>query len=137
MPTVLVATDADWVDRSVRSSLSVRGHQVATVNEGADVAPAVAELSPDLAIIDFQIGAMGGPAVTWDLRLESEMGRLPHTPVLLLLDRQADVFLARECGADSWVTKPLDPLAIAQAVDGLLGVEPLDPGPSRERSTSL
>ncbi len=118
--TVLVATDADWVDRAVRSALSVRGHEVARVSEGVDVAPGVAELAPDLVIVDFQIGAMGGPAVTWDLRLESEMGRLPHTPVLLLLDRQADVFLARECGADDWVTKPLDALTIGRAVDRLL-----------------
>lgn len=105
----------------------MRGHQVARVSEGADVAPAVKQLAPDLAVVDFQIGSMGGPAVTWDLRLEAEMGRLPHTPVLLLLDRRADVFLARECGADEWVIKPLDPLAIGQAVDRLLDTgAPLD-----------
>ena len=43
----------------------------------------------DLAIVDSQIGTMGGIAVALDLRLEADAGRLDPCPVLLVLDRQA------------------------------------------------
>ena len=36
-------------------------------------------------------------------------------PVLLLLDRVADVHLAKRCGADGWLIKPLDPLRLRRA----------------------
>ena len=50
------------------------------------------------------------------LRLDASSGRLPHVPVLMLLDRVADVFLARRSGADGWIVKPLDPLRLRRAV---------------------
>ena len=56
---------------------------------------------------------MGGMATCMDLRLEESGGRLPHVPVLMLLDRRADVFLARRAGADGWVVKPLDSIRLA------------------------
>ncbi len=40
--------------------------------------------------------------------------------MLLLLDRRADVFLARRAGADGWVVKPLDSLRLARAMETLL-----------------
>ena len=68
----------------------------------------VAESTPDLVVLDLQIGNMGGIAACLHLRHEAGAGRLPDVPVLMLLDRQADVFLAKRSGADGWVVKPLD-----------------------------
>ena len=70
----------------------------------------------DIGIFDLQIGSMGGMAVTMALRLDASSGRLPHVPVLMLLDRVADVHLARRSGADGWIVKPLDPLRLRRAV---------------------
>ena len=67
----------------------------------------------DIAIFDLQIGSMGGMAVTMSLRLDESAGGVPHVPVLMLLDRVADVHLARRSGADGWLVKPLDPLRVA------------------------
>ena len=33
----------------------------------------------------------------------------------MLLDRVADVHLAKRCGADGWLVKPLDPLRLRRA----------------------
>ena len=78
----------------------------------------------DLAIVDMQIGTMGGVAVALDLRLEVDAGRLEAVPVLLLLDRRADVFLARRSGVEGWLVKPLDPLRVRRAVRAVLAGEP-------------
>jgi DNA-binding response OmpR family regulator len=83
------------------------------------VAAAVAAQTPDIAILDLQIGSMGGMAVTMDLRLDHSSGALPHVPVLMLLDRVADVHMARRSGAEGWIIKPLDALRLRKAVNAL------------------
>ncbi len=71
-------------------------------------------------VLDLQIGNMGAMATCMDLRLEESGGRVPHVPVLFLLDRRADVFLARRAEADGWVIKPLDPIRLRKAIRTIL-----------------
>ena len=119
MPDVLIASDALTVRDEVRSVLD-HTDRVRQVTRGVHVGPAVRERTPDLVIFDLQIGKMGGMATCSDLRLEAGVGRLPHVKVLMLVDRRADVFLARHSGADGWVVKPLDPVRLGQAVRAIL-----------------
>ena len=42
----------------------------------------------------------------------------------MLLDRDADVFLARRSGADGWVVKPLDAFSLRRAATAILAAEP-------------
>jgi len=79
------------------------------------VAGLVRERTPDLIILDLQIGTMGGIAVTMDMRLDESGGLLPHVPILVLLDRKADIHMARRSGADGWLIKPLDALRLRRA----------------------
>lgn len=93
---------------------------VRELTRGAQVLPAVHERLPDLAIVDLQIGKMGGMATAHELHLEEGAGRLGHVPVLMLLDRRADVFLARRAHAAGWVVKPLDPMRLSRAISTVL-----------------
>ncbi|MDP9069834.1 MAG: response regulator [Actinomycetota bacterium] len=121
MPDVLVASDEAWVREEVASVLSTLADTtVREVSSGAAVAPAVQEAPPDLVVADLQIGNMGGFAVCLELHLEESAGRLPHVPVLLLLDRRADVFLGRRADVEGWLIKPLDPIRLRKAVTALL-----------------
>ena len=125
MPDVVVAADEEWVRDEVRSVLSGRPDTtVREVASGPAVLAAAQEAHPDLVILDFQIGNMGAVAVCLDLRLEEGAGRLDHVPVLMLLDRRADVFLARRAGADGWLVKPLDPIRLRRAVGDVLEGRP-------------
>jgi DNA-binding response OmpR family regulator len=116
---VLLATDADWIHDEVEAALD-GDHTVVRVRRGADVRTAVAEQAPALVILDLQIGNMGGMAACMDLRLEAGAGRLPDVAVLMLLDRDADIFLARRSDADGWLIKPLDSFRLRKAADALL-----------------
>ncbi len=120
MPTVLIATDTDAVADEVAAALGDEGTTVLRVRAGVDVPPAVEEHEPDLVVLDLQIGNMGAMAVASHLRAESAMDRLPDTAVLMLLDRQADVFLARRSDADGWLVKPLDSFRLRRAAKALL-----------------
>ena len=90
------------------------------VTNGRLVSPAVAERAPDIAILDMQVGSMGGMAITMDLRLDHSSGALPNVPILMLLDREADVHMARRSGANGWIIKPLDALRLRKAVNAIV-----------------
>ena len=90
------------------------------MTNGRLVAPAVAERTPDIAILDMQVGSMGGMAITMDLRLDHSSGALPNVPILMLLDREADVHMARRSGANGWIIKPLDALRLRKAVNAIV-----------------
>lgn len=124
MPDILVATDAPWLLDEINSVLSSADTTVRGVTDGAEVRDTVDRDVPDLVILDMQIGQMGGIATCLDLRLEESGGRLPRVRVLILLDRRADVFLARRADVDGWLVKPLSPIRLRKAVTDLLAGRP-------------
>lgn len=91
------------------------------VRKGADVEAAVAEVDPVAVLLDLQIGNMGGIAACLNLRLEERAGRLDVRKILILLDRDADIFLARRAEADGWLIKPLDAFRLRRAVTTVIG----------------
>lgn len=113
---ILIATDAQWVLDEVTAALDSPSTSFTVITNGRDVASAVRRQTPDIAILDMQVGTMGGMAITMDLRLDQSSGALPKVPVLMLLDRAADIHMARRSGADGWTIKPLDALRLRKAV---------------------
>lgn len=113
---ILIATDARWVVDEVVAALDSPSTTFEVITNGRNVAGAVAKRAPDIAILDMQVGSMGGMAITMDLRLDQSDGRLPKVPVLMLLDRKADIHMARRSGADGWTIKPLEALRLRKAV---------------------
>ena len=117
---VLLATDSDSVHDAIDAALGSNDTQIARVRAGLEVLDAVRGQGPDLVICDLQIGNMGGMATCLDLRMEAEMGRVPNTRVLMLLDREADVYLAKQARSDGWLVKPLDAVSVQRAVTAVL-----------------
>ncbi len=120
MPHVLLATDADALAEDVFAALVEEGTTVSRVRGGVDVRPAVAALEPDLVVLDLQIGNMGGVAASIDLRLEAEAGRVPETRILMLLDREADRWIARQARADAELVKPVQAFQLRRAARALM-----------------
>jgi two-component system nitrate/nitrite response regulator NarL len=113
---VLIATDAQYVLDDVTSALGTPDTSFTICRDGRDVTDAVKRRTPDIAVLDLQVGSMGAMAVTMNLRLDESGGRLPHVPVVMLLDRLADVHLARRSCAEAWLVKPVDSLRLRRAV---------------------
>ena len=118
--TILVAADAEWVRKQARAAFVGRGQRVVEVANGFDVRPTVAADPPDLIVLDLNIGNMGGVAVALDLHLEAAAGRLPHIPIMLLLDRAADRFLAMRAAVDAELVKPVDAGTLRRTAKRLL-----------------
>ena len=117
---ILLATDADWIVDEVTAALGDDDVHFTVCREGRAVAGQVSERMPDIAVLDLQVGSMGAMAVTMSLRLDESAGAVGHVPVLMLLDRRADLHLARRSGANGWLVKPLDALRLRRAVDAIL-----------------
>ena len=117
---ILVATDSPHVAADVTSALAAPDVQFTLCSEGREVSARVAREDIDLCILDLQIGSMGGMAVTMALRLDESSGRLPHTKVLMLLDRAADVHLAKRSAAEAWLVKPVDALTLQRTARAVL-----------------
>jgi len=123
--TIVVAADAKWVRDLVKSACTAKDQRVVEVTRGQQMRDVVGRETPDLVILGMQIGNMGGIACAIDLRLEGSAGRIPDTSILLLLDREADRFLAKrvDADADTELVKPVDPGTLRRTVDELLARE--------------
>ena len=120
MPEIVIAADDQSVYDAIASVLSEPDTNVRWIRAGDAVREEVNSRPADLVIADMQIGTMGGVAVALDLKLEADAGRLDRCPVLLVLDRRPDVFMARRSGAEGWLVKPIDPIRLRTAVTALL-----------------
>ena len=116
----MVASDAPSVRHAVASVTKRPDIDIVEVASGPSVVEQVRRDPPDLLVVDMQMGNMGGMAVCLELRLDESYLDVAHVPVLMLLDRRPDVFLARRSGAEGWLVKPLDPLRLRRAVAALL-----------------
>lgn len=120
MAKIVLVSDARTVLEDLRAVVDDGVNDIVELTDGAGVRAEAVDDPPDLVIADSQIQSMGGFAVCLDLKLEESGGRLPRIPVLVLLDRRADVFLARRATAEGFLLKPLDPLRLRKAVRALL-----------------
>ena len=120
MPDVLLATDADWIHDEVDAVLGDEDSRVVRVRTGREVQGAVESLQPALVILDLQIGNMGGVATALALQQSFEATIRVRPPIMLLLDRPSDVFLARRSQAEGWLVKPLDSFRLRKAARALM-----------------
>ena len=121
MPVVLLATDADHLHDEVDAALGdedttgppgplrPRGHPR---REGAGTRPRRSSTCRSGTWAGWPRACRCGP----------RRGRAACTagPIMMLLDRSADVFLARRSDADGWLVKPLDAIRIRRAAEALL-----------------
>jgi len=78
---------------------------------------AVAEVErPDLVVVEVGVTPYGAFGVTRDVKASPELS----CPVVIILERPQDDWLARWAGADALVTKPVDPFALAQVARRLV-----------------
>jgi CheY-like chemotaxis protein len=117
MPALLVVTDAVWVANDVRAAISDPSTTVQIAEDADRAVELVTESWFDAIIVDMQVGSAGGMAITRRLRDAMASEEVERAPIVLLLDRQADAFLAKRAGASAHILKPFT----SQDLRGVLG----------------
>jgi DNA-binding response OmpR family regulator len=123
MPRILVVADTPWVKSDVHAALSQPGFELQDHTDPRTLTEAVTGFEPDVAVIDFQVAAMGGMAMARALKAASLAPAFPEVAVILLLDRSADAFLAKRSAADGWLQKPFTAADLRAAVATVLKEE--------------
>jgi DNA-binding response OmpR family regulator len=117
MTHILLVADAAWVHNEVRAALTQPGLTIVDETDPTRAAERVADLHADAVLIDMQVGSMGGMAVCRSIKEAASTGGIVAPPVVMLLDRRADAFLARRAAADAWVLKPFTPHQLRDALE--------------------
>ena len=117
MLSVLVVADEPWVINDVRAALADTRYAITTTADPRSVAATTTDTPPDVVLVDLQVGSMGGMAVTRSVRDAFSVGGNAAPPVILLLDRDADTFLAGRSGAAGWVRKPFGSAELRELIE--------------------
>lgn len=117
MPTILLVADAVWIVNDVLASLADQSYQLSHLDDPRQITDRVTTEKPDVVLVDLQVGSMGGMAVCREVRSTGEGA----PPVILLLDRDADSFLAGRSGAVASVRKPFSSSSLRAAIAAAVG----------------
>lgn len=114
---VMVVDDHPLVRAAVRQAITSAGViVVAEAGTAADALDAAPKLKPDVLLLDLGLPDDSGLRVLRELR-----DRTPDTQVVILTISGAarDIEEAVRAGASGYLTKDLEPAALARAIDGL------------------
>lgn len=120
MKRILVIADATWTRNDVHAALTTPDYELVDHTDPRTAADTISTGQFDAVVADLQVGSMGGMALARSVRENSTVDGDEPTPVILLLDRSADTFLAGRSGAAAWVLKPFTAQQLRDAVDGAL-----------------
>jgi DNA-binding response OmpR family regulator len=123
MTRVLVVADAAWARNDVHAALTSPDFELIDLDDPATAARTAAAGEIDVVVADLQVSSMGGMAVARAVRETANVNGTPAIPVILLLDRTADAFLAGRSGAAGWVIKPFTAQQLRTAVTEALAAD--------------
>ncbi len=120
MPAVvhLVEDDPDQ-RRLVERILTAQGYTVVLSPDGESGLETARSSPPDLVILDVVLPAMNGYQVCRALRQNPATAQIPIL-MLTAKDDPADEYWARQVGATVFLSKPIEPSDLIDAVKGLL-----------------
>ncbi len=106
MASILLVADDRWVQNDVASAIDDVSTALVTVTDPREAARVAGDQRHDVIVVDMQVGSMGGVALVRELRDAMNSGDVERAPMVMLLDRKDDAFLAKRVGAAAFVGKP-------------------------------
>jgi diguanylate cyclase (GGDEF)-like protein len=131
--TILVVDDRPANRQFVLSLLGYFGHRLLEAAGGAEALQVVRDERPDLVVTD--IGMQGMDGYQFALRLRADPQVSPPRIIFLtatFFEAEARA-LAQACGVSRYITRPVEPQVLLEAIDAVLA-EPAPPPGERLRS---
>ena len=118
-PTILVIDDNASARHVVESMLTNMDLRLLFADNGPDGLKEAAENQPDLILLDIMMPQMNGYEVCEKLR---EATKNTDVPIIMItaLDDRASRIHGIECGADDFLTKPLNRIEIRTRVESIV-----------------
>jgi DNA-binding response OmpR family regulator len=122
MARIILADDDEVVAELVTDAFMAAGHAVGWLKDGKEALDLIKRRPPDLAILDCNMPEMSGIMVLRELRQSETLFDLP---VMMLTGRQSesDEQILRYEGANDYMRKPFDPIALVGRAEALIAGE--------------
>ena len=116
MPSVLVVDDDPHIRQLLVFALEKAGLSAREAEDGEAALSAVAQVRPDLVVLDINMPKLDGLEVCRRIRAAGDL------PILFLSSRddEIDRILGIELGADDYVVKPFSPREVVARVQAIL-----------------
>jgi adenylate cyclase len=108
----------------LRVRLESQGYEVVTAADGEEALARVAELEPDMILLDVMMPKLDGIEVVKRLKQDASRRFIPVILVTAKADTK-DVVLGLEAGGDDYLTKPFEHAALMARVRSLLRIKQL------------
>lgn len=131
-PLILVVEDEADLVTMLRYNLEAAGFRVVTAGDGEAAQLALAEIPPDLILLDWMLPKVSGLELCRQIRRRPETRNLP---IIMLTARgeESDRVRGLESGADDYVAKPFSPSELNARIRAVL--RRIRPALSAERLT--
>lgn len=120
--TILVVDDQDFNLRLLEALLTPLGHTVKFATDGIDCLEKVQGINPDLILLDIMMPRMDGFETAAQLKKNAETRDIPVVMVTSLTEVDERV-KALECGADDFLSKPVNELELRARINSLLEIK--------------
>jgi CheY-like chemotaxis protein len=112
---LIIDDNRDLLDLITQSLTLLGDYTVATADNGADGLALAVDMRPDCAVIDVKMPGLDGYQLVRALRGDPETAAMPLV-ILTALTREHYRFAGLLAGADRYLTKPITPPQLVQAI---------------------
>lgn len=120
---ILVVDDEEDLGRILKFALMAAGHEVVLAMDGAEGLRMAREDDPDLILLDLMLPKIDGYKVCRMLKFDERYKQIPIV-ILSARTQEVDKQMARETGADLFITKPYNLNEILATIQQLLQTSP-------------
>ena len=121
---ILVVDDIPANVKLLEAKLSNEYYDVITAGDGPTALEQVRKHKPDLVLLDVMMPEMNGFEVCTALKADGEVSHIPVVMVTALTDT-SDRVQGLECGADDFISKPINDTALFARVKSLIRIKVL------------
>lgn len=121
---ILIADDNEQNCELLEAYLASSEYEIAMAFDGQETLDKVAEIHPDLILLDIMMPRMSGYEVCKQLKENEETAGIPILMVTAL-NEMGDIEKAVTAGCDDFLTKPVNRLELTTRVKSLLRVRHL------------
>jgi class 3 adenylate cyclase len=123
-PRILIVDDNEMNRDILVTRLSTQGYELLQAVDGEEALAVAARELPDLILLDVMMPKIDGMEVCRRLKADAN---LPFMPIILVTAKaaSADVVAGLDAGADEYLTKPVDQMALVARVKSVLRIKEL------------
>ena len=119
MESICIIEDEQDIADLIDHSLKREGYTTTIIRTGEEAITKVAELSPDMILLDLMLPGLGGLDVCKRIKASPETKDIPVI-MLTAKSEDSDIIAGLEVGADDYVTKPFSPKILIARIRAVL-----------------